>query len=55
MVQQYERAVIFKLGKLDGGAQGPGNFWVLPCTDDMTKVDIREISFDIPFSGSTVF
>ena len=39
---------MFKLGKLDGGPQGPGNFWVLPCTDEMVRVDVREVSFDVP-------
>ena len=48
IVSQYERAVKFRLGKLEGGPQGPGNFWILPCTDEFVRVDTREISFDIP-------
>ncbi|XP_011678344.1 erythrocyte band 7 integral membrane protein-like [Strongylocentrotus purpuratus] len=49
VVQEYERAVIFRLGRLlSGGAKGPGLFFVLPCIEDYTKVDLRTISFDIP-------
>ena len=49
VVQEYERAVIFRLGRLlPGGAKGPGLFFVLPCIEDYTKVDLRTISFDIP-------
>ncbi|XP_052789876.1 band 7 protein AGAP004871-like isoform X1 [Mya arenaria] len=48
MVQEYERAVIFRLGRiLHGGAKGPGLFLVYPCIDDVVKVDIRTRSFDI--------
>merc|ERR1712227_50778 len=49
IVQEYERAVIFRLGRLRGKkAVGPGIFWVLPCTDDYIPVDLRTVSFDIP-------
>jgi len=49
VVQEYERAVIFRLGRLlSGGAKGPGLFFILPCIEDYTKVDLRTISFDIP-------
>lgn len=48
MVQEYERAVIFRLGRIiDGGAKGPGLFFVYPCMDTVTKVDMRTRSFDI--------
>ena len=34
VVQEYERAVIFRLGRLvAGGARGPGVFFVVPCVD----------------------
>ena len=40
MVQEYERAVIFRLGRLrHGGAKGPGIFFILPCIDHYKKVD----------------
>ena len=49
VVQEYERAVIFRLGRLlSGGAKGPGIFFIIPCLDNYTKVDLRTISFDIP-------
>ncbi|XP_036288771.1 stomatin [Pipistrellus kuhlii] len=49
IVKEYERAIIFRLGRiLQGGAKGPGLFFVLPCTDSFVKVDMRIISFDIP-------
>ncbi|KAJ8916699.1 hypothetical protein NQ315_000344 [Exocentrus adspersus] len=47
VVQEYERAVIFRLGRLrTGGARGPGIFFVLPCLDSYSKVDLRTVSFD---------
>ena len=37
--QEYERAVIFRLGRLlIGGAKGPGVFFILPCVDTYEKV-----------------
>ncbi|XP_066293407.1 stomatin-like isoform X3 [Branchiostoma lanceolatum] len=49
VVQEYERAVIFRLGQLvPGGAKGPGIFFSLPCTDTYRKVDLRTVSFDVP-------
>jgi erythrocyte band 7 integral membrane protein len=42
VVKEYERAVIFRLGRLKkGGAMGPGLFFVLPCTDNFVNVDLR--------------
>ncbi|XP_025114197.1 band 7 protein AGAP004871-like isoform X3 [Pomacea canaliculata] len=49
VVQEYERAVIFRLGRLvAGGAKGPGLFFIIPCMDSYTKVDLRTVSFDVP-------
>lgn len=47
IVAEYERAVIFRLGRLVG-AKGPGLFFVLPCMDELQRVDLRTVSFDIP-------
>ncbi|XP_051870457.1 stomatin [Pristis pectinata] len=48
-VQEYERAVVFRLGRiLRGGAKGPGIFWFLPCTDTFHLVDLRTVSFSVP-------
>ena len=42
LYQEYERAVIFRLGRLlKGGARGPGIFFILPCVDNYTKVQIK--------------
>jgi erythrocyte band 7 integral membrane protein len=49
VVQEYERAVIFRLGRLlKGGARGPGIFFIVPCIDTYRKVDLRTVSFDVP-------
>ncbi|XP_059612761.1 band 7 protein AGAP004871-like isoform X3 [Phlebotomus argentipes] len=49
VVAEYERAVIFRMGRLrSGGARGPGVFFVLPCIDEYCKVDLRTVSFDVP-------
>jgi len=49
VVQEYERAVIFRLGRLlEGGAKGPGIFFIIPCVDSYTKVDMRVLTFDVP-------
>lgn len=49
VVQEYERAVIFRLGRLlPGGARGPGIFFIVPCIDTYRKVDLRVVSFDVP-------
>ncbi|WP_422877911.1 slipin family protein [Ktedonosporobacter rubrisoli] len=47
VVQQYERGVIFVLGKLVG-AKGPGLFWVVPWISRMIKVDLRIVTLDVP-------
>jgi len=49
IVAEYERAVVFRLGRLQaGGAKGPGLFCIIPCTDDYKQVDLRTVSFDVP-------
>jgi len=49
MVQEYQRAVIFRLGRVKkGGAVGPGLFWIIPCIDTIQVVDLRTVSFDVP-------
>eukprot|EP01099_Mayorella_cantabrigiensis_P005012 TRINITY_DN388_c0_g1_i1.p1 TRINITY_DN388_c0_g1~~TRINITY_DN388_c0_g1_i1.p1 ORF type:complete len:302 (-),score=69.08 TRINITY_DN388_c0_g1_i1:40-822(-) len=48
-VQQYEKAVIFRLGRnLDGSVRGPGLFFFNPLLDEIHTVDLRTITFDIP-------
>lgn len=49
LVQEYQRAVIFRLGRIKkGGAVGPGLFFIIPCIDNIMVVDLRTISFDVP-------
>ena len=49
IVQEYERAVIFRLGRLSSKlARGPGMCFILPCIDTIQLVDIRTVSFDVP-------
>jgi len=49
VVQEYERAVIFRLGRLlTGGARGPGVFFIIPCLDVYEKIDMRSQTFEIP-------
>ena len=48
-VQEYERAVIFRLGRVKkGGAVGPGRYIILPCIDVIVIVDMRTVTFDVP-------
>ena len=47
--QEYERAVIFRLGRLvRGGARGPGVFFIIPCLDVFEKIDMRTSTYDVP-------
>jgi len=49
IVQEYERAVIFRVGRIvKNQSKGPGIFFVLPCIDEYMKVDLRVVSFDVP-------
>jgi len=47
IVQEYERGVIFRLGRLVG-ARGPGLFFIIPIIDRMVKVDLRVVTLDVP-------
>ena len=48
-IQEYERAVIFRLGRLlSGGARGPGVFFIIPCVDIYEKIDMRTATYEIP-------
>ena len=48
IVKEYERAVIFRLGRVRGGAKGPGLFILIPYIDRMEKVDLRTVTMDVP-------
>ncbi len=47
IVREYERGVIFRLGRLIG-AKGPGLFFLIPVVDRMVKVDLRTVTLDVP-------
>jgi regulator of protease activity HflC (stomatin/prohibitin superfamily) len=46
VVTEYERGVIFRLGRLIG-AKGPGLFFLIPIVDRMVKVSLRTMNFDV--------
>jgi len=47
IVREYERGVIFRLGRLIG-AKGPGLFFVIPFIDQLIKIDLRVLTMDVP-------
>jgi regulator of protease activity HflC (stomatin/prohibitin superfamily) len=47
ILREYERAVVFRLGRLLGG-KGPGIVLLIPLIDRMVRVDLRTIAFNIP-------
>jgi regulator of protease activity HflC (stomatin/prohibitin superfamily) len=47
VVQEYERGVIFRLGRLVG-PRGPGLFFILPFVDRMVKIDLRTVTLEVP-------
>jgi regulator of protease activity HflC (stomatin/prohibitin superfamily) len=48
IVKEYERGVIFRLGRVQGRAKGPGLFILFPFVDKMVKIDLRTITMDVP-------
>ncbi|XP_074941957.1 stomatin-like protein 3 isoform X1 [Phalacrocorax aristotelis] len=49
VIREYERAVVFRLGRiLSKKAKGPGLIFILPCTDTFFKVDLRTVTCNIP-------
>jgi regulator of protease activity HflC (stomatin/prohibitin superfamily) len=47
VIREYERAVVFRLGRLLG-IKGPGLFFLIPFIDSMVKVDLRIVAVDVP-------
>ena len=47
IVAEYERGVIFRLGRVIG-AKGPGLFFIIPIIDRMVKVNLQTVATDIP-------
>jgi regulator of protease activity HflC (stomatin/prohibitin superfamily) len=48
ILSEYERAVIFRLGRLLSGGKGPGIILVFQPFDRMVRVDLRQVAFDVP-------
>ena len=47
ILREYERAVVFRLGRLVG-AKGPGIVLLVPLVDRMVRVDLRTVTFEVP-------
>jgi regulator of protease activity HflC (stomatin/prohibitin superfamily) len=48
VLREYERGVVFRLGRLVDTSRGPGLFFLIPIIDRMIKVDLRTITLNIP-------
>jgi regulator of protease activity HflC (stomatin/prohibitin superfamily) len=48
VVREYERGIVFRLGRLLPQPKGPGLFFLIPIVDRMVKVDLRTITLTIP-------
>jgi regulator of protease activity HflC (stomatin/prohibitin superfamily) len=48
VAREYERAIVFRLGRLFPHPKGPGLFFLIPIVDRMVKVDLRTITLNIP-------
>jgi len=51
VVKQYERAVVFKLGKITGEARGPGLIFILPLVQRIDRVSLRIVTMPIQSQG----
>jgi regulator of protease activity HflC (stomatin/prohibitin superfamily) len=47
IVPEYERGVVFRLGRVQG-PKGPGLFFIIPFIDQMVNVDLRVVTMDVP-------
>lgn len=48
IVKEYERVVIFRLGRVLSAPKGPGVFFILRPIDEMKKLDLRTVTLDVP-------
>jgi regulator of protease activity HflC (stomatin/prohibitin superfamily) len=48
VAREYERGIVFRLGRLLPEPKGPGLFFLVPIVDKMVKVDLRTITLNIP-------
>ena len=47
ILPEYERGVLFRLGRL-AGVRGPGLFFIIPGIDRLVRVSLRTVAFDVP-------
>jgi regulator of protease activity HflC (stomatin/prohibitin superfamily) len=48
VLREYERGIVFRLGRLVTEPKGPGLFFLIPIVDRMVRVDLRTITLNIP-------
>ena len=48
VAREYERGVIFRLGRLKSPPKGPGLFLLIPIIDKMVRVDLRTVTLNVP-------
>jgi regulator of protease activity HflC (stomatin/prohibitin superfamily) len=48
VAREYERGIVFRLGRLFPEPKGPGLFLLIPIVDRMVRVDLRTITLQIP-------
>jgi regulator of protease activity HflC (stomatin/prohibitin superfamily) len=48
VLREYERGIVFRLGRLFPTPKGPGLFFLIPIVDRMVRVDLRTITLNIP-------
>jgi regulator of protease activity HflC (stomatin/prohibitin superfamily) len=48
VIREYERAIVFRLGRLFPQPKGPGLIFLIPVVDRMVRVDLRTITLNIP-------
>ena len=51
ILKQYERGVLLRLGKVTGGARGPGLIFIIPLVDHLHRVSLRIVTMPIQSQG----
>lgn len=48
VINEYERAIVFRLGRAIQEPRGPGLIFVIPVFEKMVRIDLRTVTFDVP-------
>ncbi len=48
VLNEYERGVVFRLGRVTGEPKGPGLIWIIPVVDRMVRISNRIVTMDVP-------